>query len=69
MIEKEVVLVVRDNGIGIQSGNAPANSLGLTGMKERAAHIGGTLSIKSVPTIRGTRVELRAPLEQVLRYP
>jgi signal transduction histidine kinase len=55
-------LSVRDDGVG-----APARSLddarsyGVMGMRERAGHFGGRLTIDSAPG-QGTRVRLVMPL-------
>jgi ligand-binding sensor domain-containing protein/signal transduction histidine kinase len=64
----EVALEVRDNGRGfavdpVSSNGKPPESgghYGLTGMRERAAVIGGDLEIVSVPDV-GTTVRLRTP--------
>ena len=55
-------LEVRDNGIGAEpsSLNHP-RSYGVMGMRERAGHFGGTVSIDSVPR-HGTCVRLTMPL-------
>jgi signal transduction histidine kinase len=58
----EVALEVRDDGCGFAAApeREPASShYGLTGMKERAAAIGGTLEVTSVLGA-GTTVRLRA---------
>jgi len=59
----EIVLEVKDNGGGgAMHGAATSDSphFGLTGMKERAAAIGGTLTIESSPGA-GTVIRLCAP--------
>jgi signal transduction histidine kinase/ligand-binding sensor domain-containing protein len=61
----EIVLEVRDDGRGFASRkgaplDSPPGHYGLTGMRERAAAIGGTLEITSQPGA-GTTVRLRAP--------
>jgi signal transduction histidine kinase len=56
----EIALEVRDDGRGFSSEPAaPEGHYGLTGMRERAAAIGGTLEVSSEPGI-GTTVRLRA---------
>jgi signal transduction histidine kinase/ligand-binding sensor domain-containing protein len=56
----QVALEVRDDGRGFGSEPAaPEGHYGLTGMRERAASIGGTLEVASEPGI-GTTVRLRA---------
>jgi hypothetical protein len=61
----EIALEVRDNGRGFarngKSPESPAGHFGLTGMKERAAVIGGTLDVESEPGA-GTTVRLRTPM-------
>jgi PAS domain S-box-containing protein len=60
------LLCVQDNGIGVlqSSGTAspagPRRGLGLLGMRERAALIGGTLDVSSAPGA-GTKVTLTLP--------
>jgi signal transduction histidine kinase/ligand-binding sensor domain-containing protein len=59
---EEIALDVRDDGQGfvIDEKQEPASGhYGLTGMKERAAAIGGTLEIHSEPGV-GTTIRLRA---------
>ena len=61
----EVVLVIEDDGVGFQKGEsatgAQERGIGLLGMHERAAFIGGRLEIESSPG-RGTTVFVQAPL-------
>lgn len=63
-----VVLLVRDDGRGFLTGSpyapGPATSFGLTGMSERAALIGGSLTVRSTPG-EGTVLELRIPRQPV----
>lgn len=57
----ELVLVVEDNGSGITPQRARASdSLGLSGMRERARIAGGKLDIRGLAK-RGTRVTARFP--------
>jgi len=61
-----VVLEVRDQGRGfdpdlVDGGEAIGNRLGLLGMRERIAQIGGTFDLVSRPG-EGTRVRIVAPL-------
>jgi signal transduction histidine kinase len=58
----EIALDVRDDGQGFVIDEKQESTLGhygLTGMKERAAAIGGTLEIHSEPGV-GTTIRLRA---------
>ncbi len=56
-------LTVNDNGCGFDTTIAgPSGSLGILGMRERAAASGGTVSVSSEPA-RGTVVVTRLPLE------
>lgn len=55
------VLQISDNGVGIPPGAiGDPRSLGLLGMKERAAAAGGDLAVKPIPP-NGTRITLRVP--------
>jgi signal transduction histidine kinase/ligand-binding sensor domain-containing protein len=59
----EIALEVRDDGRGFKAEEealSPPGHYGLTGMRERAATIGGTLEVTSAPGA-GTAVRLRAP--------
>lgn len=61
----EVLLEVRDDGRGISAQDiGSARSLGLIGIRERAALIGGTVRFEGVPG-RGTIVSVRIPLSDV----
>jgi signal transduction histidine kinase/ligand-binding sensor domain-containing protein len=58
-----IALEVRDDGSGFTVGEQPESAqghYGLTGMRERAATIGGTLEVTSAPG-EGTAVRLQAP--------
>ncbi len=61
--QAEVALEVRDDGRGFAAGEeleSPPGHYGLTGMRERAAAIGGTLEVTSEAGA-GTTVRLRTP--------
>jgi two-component system sensor histidine kinase DevS len=59
--DKELVLVVADDGVGVDPDAPPPSGFGLRNMAARAASLGGTCSV--VPNEpRGTLVEWRAPL-------
>jgi signal transduction histidine kinase len=59
-IQGQVVLTVADNGVGFEPGSQKPGSFGHLGLRERAYHLGGQLTIDSAPG-KGTRVELRIP--------
>lgn len=61
-----VQLAVNDDGIGFNPAQRPSRNggkhgLGLLGMRERATHLGGTLTIKSLRRT-GTEIAARIPL-------
>ncbi len=56
-----LVLTVRDNGRGISERDITARAIGLIGMKERAAQVGGEVFFFGLPS-HGTTVTLRVPL-------
>jgi two-component system sensor histidine kinase NreB len=58
-----VVLIVEDDGVGFDLKNQATldKGLGLIGMRERAALVGGTLEIESQPQ-QGTTVFARVPM-------
>ena len=55
-----VRLVVADDGTGIEAGRAVAQSFGLRGMRERAASIGGTVTVRMTRP-SGTTIAVRVP--------
>lgn len=64
--QDSVGLAVLDDGRGFDAQSAvasaaPANQLGLFGMRERALVLGGTLEVESVPG-RGTTLSVRIPV-------
>lgn len=62
--QTDVVLKVRDNGVGVRQDKIQSDeSLGFLGMRERAAAIGAVLSVQSAPNM-GTTVSLRVPLKE-----
>lgn len=63
--DHELLLTVRDNGRGISEREiVHARSIGLIGMKERAARVGGEVFFFGLPG-RGTTVTLRVPLPAI----
>jgi signal transduction histidine kinase len=68
--KNEIVLVIEDDGKGFDPGNPPPShergrGLGLVGMRERAALVGGTLEIESNPDA-GTTIFARVPVKEKL---
>ncbi|HZZ20832.1 MAG TPA: histidine kinase [Opitutaceae bacterium] len=60
----ELILTVRDNGRGISEKEVVhARSIGLIGMRERVAQVGGEVFFFGLPD-RGTTVTMRAPIPQ-----
>ncbi len=64
--EKSIVLIVEDNGTGfdpweVRQEQGHPKRLGLYGMEERAALVGGTLTVESKPGM-GTTVYVEVPL-------
>ncbi|MEJ7646427.1 MAG: PAS domain S-box protein [Chryseolinea sp.] len=67
--EEFVTLTVKDNGQGFNPAEAGSKeTLGLIGMRERAAMMGGDLRIESLPG-RGTHVLLNIPLANDFNIP
>jgi signal transduction histidine kinase len=56
-----VSAVIEDDGRGIESGGPPGDGLGLVGMKERVALVGGRLLVESPPG-GGTTLSIEVPL-------
>ena len=62
MADDILVLDVRDDGVGFNPGALSENQmLGLAGMRERAALVGGRLDVASMPG-RGTAVQFQVRL-------
>jgi signal transduction histidine kinase len=63
-----IILAVKDNGRGIAQTDIFNNkSMGLLGMRERAALLGGSFEIGNIPRGKGTRVRVTIPLLRRLR--
>jgi signal transduction histidine kinase len=61
-------LIVEDDGVGFDTERAPGygdKRIGLAGMRERAALLGGSVAIESQPG-RGTTVIARMPSESIV---
>ncbi|MGV3569374.1 MAG: PAS domain-containing sensor histidine kinase [Ramlibacter sp.] len=60
---RELVLSIQDDGVGFRVGEPrKPQSLGLVGLRERARLLRGTLALASEPG-KGTRIEVRVPLD------
>jgi len=63
----ELQLEIQDRGAGFdlesQGGRPAGDGLGVMGMRERAEHLGGSLTIQSAPGA-GTTVRVRVPLKK-----
>jgi two-component system sensor histidine kinase UhpB len=65
---RQVLTVVEDDGQGFTvAGDLPGGGLGLFGMQERAAYVGGAVEIDSEPGA-GTRVRVTIPVAEAARY-
>jgi len=61
-------LIIEDDGkgfepTGIEPGRESGKGLGLVGMRERAAIVGGTVEIESAPG-KGTTIFVRVPTKE-----
>jgi signal transduction histidine kinase len=63
-----IALTVSDDGAGFDPQGEFPGHLGLRSMRERAAHLGGTLEIESAPG-KGTRIRARIPLRDTSPTP
>lgn len=65
--DKQLQLEIRDNGKGFEASpemkRAEGQGIGLMGMRERAEHLHGSLSIRSAPN-QGTTVSVKIPLRR-----
>jgi len=64
-VEDDIRLVIQDNGVGIAHSpedSGPRPKLGLLGMEERTAQLGGRFSVSSTPG-DGTVVSVQVPLK------
>jgi PAS domain S-box-containing protein len=61
--EREMVLCVRDRGVGFDVGGMGKTGIGLESIRERARLIQARLTVRSRPG-KGTRVTLRVPLQR-----
>jgi signal transduction histidine kinase len=65
-VDDEVLLEVRDNGVGFDIEREPTYPIGehygLIGMRERAVMVGGEWEVRALPGI-GTTVLVKLPME------
>ncbi|MGM0807037.1 MAG: sensor histidine kinase [Bacillota bacterium] len=63
LVQREdlIILRIEDDGVGFKMDQEKTGSYGLQNMHERAAEIGGTLKIVSLPG-EGTRLEVKVPI-------
>jgi PAS domain S-box-containing protein len=59
-VSDELVLEIRDDGCGFDTGMAYPGHIGLHSMRERASQVGGTLEVGSAPG-KGTSIRVRVP--------
>jgi len=65
-----IILLVKDNGRGISKSEITnTQSMGLLGMRERAALLGGKFKIDSLSRGKGTKVTVRVPLKGSVEPP
>jgi PAS domain S-box-containing protein len=68
VLEGELVLEANDNGVGIRQNDIDRpSSLGILGMQERAAILGGRVTFSQGPGA-GTTVRVNVPLERTTEY-
>lgn len=60
-VGKDLIVDLKDNGIGIATGGPARKSLGILGMKERASAVGGRVDVKGAGG-KGTSVTVTMPL-------
>jgi PAS domain S-box-containing protein len=63
---ENLVLIVEDDGVGVRTTGATERMIGLAGMRERAASVGGTLEIEPTPD-GGTTVLAQIPMAMTYR--
>src|SRR5204863_9253004 len=63
--DSSIAVTIDDDGSGFDPANVRADALGLLGMRERLALVGGTLTIESSPDA-GTPHDARVPVSERL---
>jgi signal transduction histidine kinase len=61
----DIALTVTDDGVGVAAGAAASGAMGLTGMRERVAALGGSVTIDSVPN-GGTQLRITLGARELL---
>lgn len=64
VIGEEIVLSIKDDGKGFDSGTIRRDGLGLISMRERMNLVSGTFAVRSAPGL-GTTIEARVPVDFV----
>ena len=65
LVEKEIVLIIKDNGVGVSSSKKSGSGFGIIGMRERVSALSGEFAIEaSQPT--GTEIHIKVPLQTTL---
>ncbi|HRF37851.1 MAG TPA: ATP-binding protein, partial [Saprospiraceae bacterium] len=64
--EKEIVLIVEDNGKGFQSGKTAGEGIGLANVRNRVTVLGGQMNTDSQPG-HGATIVVRVSNEAVFR--
>jgi signal transduction histidine kinase len=59
--DRDLTLLVEDDGAGFEPAHVPSERLGLVGMRERVALVNGTLTVESAPG-GGTTLRVTVPL-------
>ena len=62
--EDEILLTIRDNGIGMPTAQSGVMTHGLRGMRERAGYLGGSVQVTSVVG-KGTTIAIAIPKTEV----
>jgi signal transduction histidine kinase len=66
MSDTELLVDIRDNGIGFDPENAQGSGNGLRNMRHRTEELRGRLQLRSAPG-QGTHIQVRIPLKSLGR--